>query len=227
MKNFALLNCIYYREYQYFDFHLKVTGGNKMYSENTNGFGAEGQTVSETTSFGGKPPQNGGQMSQDYIRYVLDTYSQTLIKLSYTYVKNVCDAEDIAQDVFVALLKRGKPFDSTEHEKAWLLRTVINKSKNHLRSGWIKRTVSLNENADSETDNSMDEKTQVMEAVLSLPEKYRTVIHLFYYNGYSINEIADIVGKKPATVGTLLARGRSLLKNMMIGGFDEDEQVDQ
>ena len=239
MKNFALLNCIYYREYQYFDFHLKVTGGNKMYSENTNGFGTEGQTISETTSFGGEPPQSGatpqkgappqkgGMMSQDYIRYVLDTYSQTLIKLSYTYVRNVCDAEDIAQDVFVALLKRGKPFDSTEHEKAWLLRTVINKSKNHLRSGWIKRTVSLNDNADSETDNRVDEKTQVMEAVLSLPEKYRTVIHLFYYNGYSINEIAEIVGKKPATVGTLLARGRSLLKNMMIGGFDEDEQVDQ
>ena len=198
-----------------------------MYSENTNGFGTEGQTVSETTSFDGKPPQSGGTMSQDYIRYILDTYSQTLIKLSYTYVRNVCDAEDIAQDVFVALLKRGKPFDSAEHEKAWLLRTVINKSKNHLRSGWIKRTVSLNDNADSETDNSMDEKTQVMEAVLSLPEKYRTVIHLFYYNGYSINEIAEIVGKKPATVGTLLARGRSLLKNMMIGGFDEDEQVDQ
>lgn len=226
MKNFALLNCIYYREYQYFDFLLKVTGGNKMYSENTNGFGTEGHTISETTSFGGKPPQSGGQMSQDYIRYVLDTYSQTLIKLSYTYVRNVCDAEDIAQDVLVALLKRGKPFESTEHEKAWLLRTVINKSKNHLRSGWIKRTVSLND-TDSETDNSMDEKTQVMEAVLSLPEKYRTVIHLFYYNGYSINEIADIVGKKPATVGTLLARGRSLLKTMMIGGFDEDEQVDK
>ena len=239
MKKIGLLNCIYYREYQYFGFLMKTTGGNKMYSENTNGFGTEGHTISETTSFGGKPPQSGappqkgvppqqgGTMSQDYIRYVLDTYSQTLIKLSYTYVRNVCDAEDIAQDVFVALLKRGKPFESTEHEKAWLLRTVINKSKNHLRSGWIKRTVSLNDNADSETDNSMDEKTQVMEAVLSLPEKYRTVIHLFYYNGYSINEIAEIVGKKPATVGTLLARGRSLLKNMMIGGFDEDEQVDQ
>lgn len=234
MKNFALLNCIYCREYQYFGFLKiplfaktrweKAIGGNKMYSENTDSFG--GNTAAETTSFDSGPPRGGGTMSQDYIRYVLDTYSQTLIKLSYTYVRNVCDAEDIAQDVFVALLKRGKPFESTEHEKAWLLRTVINKSKNHLRSGWIKRTVSLNDDADSETDNSMDEKTQVMEAVLSLPEKYRTVIHLFYYNGYSINEIADIVGKKPATVGTLLARGRELLKKMMIGGFDEDEQVD-
>lgn len=204
-----------------------------MYSENTNGFGGDSNIAAGTTSFGekpnpkgGTPHQSGGTLSQDYIRYVLDTYSQTLIKLSYTYVRNVCDAEDIAQDVFVALLKRGKPFESTEHEKAWLLRAVINKSKNHMRSGWIKRTVSLNDSGDAEKDNSMDEKTQVMEAVLSLPEKYRTVIHLFYYNGYSINEIAEIVGKKPATVGTLLARGRELLKKMMIGGFDEDEQVD-
>lgn len=160
----------------------------------------------------------------NYIRYVLDTYSQTLIKLCYTYVRNVCDAEDIAQDVFVALLKRGKPFESTEHERAWLIRTAVNKSKNHLKSGWIKRTVPLDNTSASESDRS-EEKNEVMEAVLSLPEKYRIVIHLFYYNGYTINEISEIVGKKPATVGTLLARGRGLLKEMMIGGFDEDEQV--
>ena len=66
-----------------------------------------------------------------YIQYVLDTYSGTLIRLCYTYVRNIFDAEDIAQDVLVALLKRGKGFDSPEHEKAWLLRTAINKSKNH------------------------------------------------------------------------------------------------
>ncbi len=160
-----------------------------------------------------------------YIEYVLDTYSQTLIRLCYTYVHNICDAEDITQDVFVALLKRGRPFDSPEHEKAWLLRTAINKSKNYLKSGWIKRTVPLDDADSAGSDESADEKNQVMEAVLSLPEKYRTVIHLFYYNGYSINEISRIVGKKAATVGTLLARGRNLLKEMMIGGFDEDEQI--
>ncbi len=78
--------------------------------------------------------------TDSYIHYVLDTYSQTLIRLCYTYVHNICDAEDITQDVLVALLKRGRPFDSPEHEKAWLLRTAMNKSKNHLRSGWVKRT---------------------------------------------------------------------------------------
>ncbi len=164
--------------------------------------------------------------TDSYIRYILDTYSQTLIRLCYTYVHNICDAEDITQDVLVALLKRGRPFDSPEHEKAWLLRTAMNKSKNHIRSGWIKRTVPLEErdsSADGAEAADAAEKNQVMEAVLSLPEKYRTVIHLFYYNGYTINEISAIVGKKPATVGTLLARGRNLLKEMMIGGFDEDE----
>lgn len=174
-----------------------------MYSENAVSYGTDG-----------------------YIQYVLDTYSQTIIRLCYTYVRNIFDAEDIAQDVLVSLLKRGKPFESPEHEKAWLLRTAINKSKNHLKSGWITRTVRLNDTDRSEEDDSMNEKNEVMEAVLSLPEKYRTVIHLFYYDGYSIKEISGIVGKKPATVGTLLARGRTMLKEMMIGGFDEeDEQV--
>ncbi len=202
MKKITALNCIHSEnQYKYFGKFI-ANGGNKMYTDKTVSYGTDG-----------------------YIQYVLDTYSQTLIRLCYTYVRNICDAEDITQDVLVSLLKRGKGFESAEHEKAWLLRTAINKSKNHLKSGWVKRTVPLNETDNPEIDDSMSEKNQVMEAVLSLPEKHRTVIHLFYYNGYSIKEISEIVGKKPATVGTLLARGRTLLKNMMIGGFDEDEQV--
>ena len=162
-----------------------------------------------------------------YIQYILGKYSETIIKLSYTYVKNTFDAEDIAQDVLLSLIKRNKPFESEEYERAWILRTTINKSKNHVASGWIKRTVSLEDThdiSDADTDDSAAEENAVMEAVLSLPEKYRTPIHLFYYDGYTINEIAEIIRKKPATVGTLLARGRALLKKMMIGGFD-DEQV--
>lgn len=168
-----------------------------------------------------------GEVGKDaYIQYVLKTYSQTIVRLCFTYVKNICDAEDISQDVFVALLKRGKPFEDTEHEKAWLLRTAMNKSKNYLKSGWVRKTVSFDDAETDERDlveeNNTTEKSEVMEAVLSLPEKYRTVIHLFYYDGYSINEIAGIVHKKPATVGTLLARGRTMLKNLMIGGFDDE-----
>ena len=168
-----------------------------------------------------------GLGTDEYIRYILDKYSNTIIKLSYTYVKNICDAEDIAQDVLLALMKREKPFESEEYEKAWILRTTINKSKNHLKSGWVRRTVSLTEaREDIQNSEELDakEENQVMEAVLSLPEKYRTPIHLYYYDGYSINEIASIINKKPATVGTLLARGRKRLRDLMIGGFD-DEQI--
>ncbi len=171
--------------------------------------------------------ENGREFgTEEYIRYVLDRYSNTIVKLSYTYVKNICDAEDIAQDVLLALMRRGKPFESDEYEKAWILRTTINKSKNHLKSGWVRRTVSFTEaeenNLKSADELNANEENQVMEAVLSLPEKYRTPIHLFYYNGYSINEIAAVIGKKPATVGTLLARGRIRLKELMIGGFDDE-----
>ena len=165
--------------------------------------------------------------TDEYIRHILDKYSETIIKLSYTYVKNICDAEDIAQDVLLSLMKRGEPFSDAEYEKAWILRTTINKSKNYLKSGWVKRTVTLSEaerDISDEEDLTAKEENQVLEAVLSLPEKYRTPIHLFYYDGYSINEIAAIINKKPATVGTLLARGRKKLKSMMIEGFD-DEQV--
>ena len=119
-----------------------------------------------------------GLGTDEYIRYILDKYSNTIIKLSYTYVKNICDAEDIAQDVLLALMKREKAFESEEYEKAWILRTTINKSKNYLKSGWVKRTVSLTE-AREDINNSEEldakEENQVMEAVLSLPEKYISV----------------------------------------------------
>lgn len=166
--------------------------------------------------------------TNEYIRRVLEDYSDEIIRLSYTYVRNINDAEDIAQDVMVALMKRDKPFESYEHEKAWIFRITINKSKNYLKSGWIKRTVSMEDENGNERDfpdESADktEENEVLEAVLALPEKYRTPIHLFYYGGYTINEIAAVLHKKPATVGTLLARGRNLLKNMMIGGFDDED----
>ncbi len=169
--------------------------------------------------------ENGGFGTDAYIRRVLEKYSDCVIKLSYTYVHNIYDAEDIAQEVFMALIKCAKPFESDEHEKAWILRTTINKSKNYLHSGWLRRTVLLEEsgeNADAAENITANEESEVMEAVLALPEKYRTPVHLFYYDGYSINEIAAILHKKPATVGTLLARGRERLKALMIGGFDDE-----
>ncbi len=154
--------------------------------------------------------------TDEYIQYVLEKYSKMLIKLAFTYVKNMADAEDITQDVFVSLIKRGNSFENEEHEKAWLIRVTINNCKNQLKSSWNKLKVPLEE----DISYMPKEGSDVLAMVLDLPSKYRTVIHLHYYENYSINEIAGILRKKPATIGTWLARGRNLLKSKLIGGFE-------
>jgi RNA polymerase sigma factor (sigma-70 family) len=155
--------------------------------------------------------------TDEYIQYVLNKYSKALIRLAFTYSKNLADAEDIVQDVFVSLIKRGSGFDNEEHEKAWLIRVTINKSKNVLKSTWNRTKAPLEE----DISYLPQEESEILTVVLNLPAKYRTVIHLFYYENYAMNEIAGMLGKKPATIGTWLSRGRKLLKANLEGGFDE------
>ena len=155
----------------------------------------------------------------EYIKYVLDTYSKMIVRLAFTYTKSLCDAEDIAQDVFVSLIEKNKTFENSEHEKAWLIRVTVNKSKNFVKSSWIKKTVPIDE---AMTKTSEEKSDDILEEVLKMPEKYRTVIHLFYYEGYQINEIADILGKSTGTIGTWLSRGRKILKERLEGGFIDE-----
>ncbi len=200
MKNFRLLNCIIYRGYPE--------------PSEREVLGVPLQEKIMTT-------ENHGERfgSNAHIERVLAEYSDSIIKLCYTYTKNIHDAEDIAQETFIALIRHGEAFESAEHEKAWLLRTAVNKCKNHVKSGWVKNTVPIDETTEEPSqDFDPDEGSEVLEAVQKLPEKYRLPIHLFYYEGYSINDIAGIIGKKPATVGTLLARARERLKEILKGG---------
>lgn len=155
----------------------------------------------------------------EYIKYVLDTYSKMIVRLAFTYTKSLCDAEDIAQDVFVSLIEKNKTFENSEHEKAWLIRVTVNKSKNFVKSAWVKKTVPIDE---AMTKTSEEKSDDILEEVLKMPEKYRTVIHLFYYEGYPINEIADILGKSTGTIGTWLSRGRKILKERLEGGFIDE-----
>ena len=166
-----------------------------------------------------------GTFDDEYIRYVLDTYSDLIIRLCYSYVKTMHDAEDIAQDVFLELIRRKPAFTDNNHEKAWLLRTAVNKCKNHLKSGWVSKTVPLEDNLSDSAlqteDSGLDDtKRAVLEAVNSLPEKYRTVIHLFYYEGYSTEEIAALTGRRPGPVRTRLSRARDKLRKLL----EESEQ---
>jgi len=152
------------------------------------------------------------------VRQAVIKYSDNLRRLAFTYVKSVHSAEDIVQDVFLTYLQKAPEFENAEHEKAWLLRVTINKSRNALKAGWFRSRYELAK----ETAYLPPEQSEVLEAVLSLEEKYRLPIHLYYYEGYSIEEIAKLLDTNPATVGTRLARARGLLKKSL-GGFDDEE----
>lgn len=152
------------------------------------------------------------------VRRALTLYSPSLIKIAFAYLKNTADAEEVAQDVFLAYLQKRPVFESGEHEKAWLIRTTINKSKNRLKARWFRSRNPVPE----DLGYLPKEESDVLQAVLALDKKYRIPIHLHYYEGYSIQEIATILAAKPATVGTWLARGRALLKEK-IGGIEDEE----
>ena len=166
-------------------------------------------------------------MTLQQIQNAAVAYSDSLARLAFTYVKSVDDAEDIVQDVFLSYLKTAPVFESSDHERAWLIRATINRAKDVLKSAWMKKRSDLPEGdlddaiADgwpprAESLSYMPaEESRVLDAVLALDEKYRTPLHLHYYGGYTIAEIAELIGEKPATVGTRLARGRELLKKAL------------
>ncbi len=149
---------------------------------------------------------------EDKIENAIREYTQMVLNIAYTYTKNSYDAEDIAQDVFLSLYKNIWKISSEEHIKAWLIRVTINKSKNHMKTAWIRKR---SEMPDVQKDLLIDETCDLLNAVLSLDEKYKIPIYLMYYEGYSIKEIAEILKRKPATIGTRLKRGREILKNML------------
>jgi len=142
-----------------------------------------------------------------------NTHGNRLYKAALAILGNKSEAEDIVQDVFIKLFESQQDFESQAHETAWLIRVTVNMCKNRLRSVWWKRTVPLLETYPAEND----QQHGVMEVVLKLPYKYRMAIHLFYYEGYSTSEIADITEQKESTVRQQLTRGRRLLKDVLEG----------
>ncbi len=148
--------------------------------------------------------------TDEYIKHVAEQYSQLLLRIAFLRLKSTADAEDVVQEVFLRLITKRPRFRSDDHEKAWLIRTAINLSCDMLKSS-ARKNVPL----DEELTSPQDEYHQLLSAVQSLPEKYITVVHLYYYEEYSIKEIARILGLPAATVGTRLSRARVLLKPIL------------
>lgn len=156
-------------------------------------------------------------MGTDHMKIaeVVHKYHKNILILAFTYTKNVQDAEDIAQDVFLELWKRQPDFESEEHRKAWLLRVTVNKSKNLMKSFWKRNRGDFVTESGAMAETDLD----LIQAVISLDKKYRLPIHLFYYEGYSIREIAELLHEKETTIGTRLERGRKKLKEMLGGDY--------
>ncbi|MBD5384740.1 MAG: sigma-70 family RNA polymerase sigma factor [Ruminococcaceae bacterium] len=151
-------------------------------------------------------------MTNDELEEYIRMFHGTLYRLAFGYVHNSENAEDICQSAFVKLMGYKGSFDAPENCKAWLIRVTINLSKNLLRS---KRSTQLEE-LDENIPALEKEESELLEVVMSLPPKYRAVIHLYYYEGYSVKEIADIIGASVTSVTTRLSRARERLKDMLL-----------
>ena len=155
---------------------------------------------------------------QRQIEALIEKYEKTVYKLAYSYLRNKQDADDIYQEVFLRYFRNKPEFAGEEHEKAWFIRTTVNCCKNLCTSSWFRRTAPLEENAlGDEAVYVPQEQSELFTAVMALPTKYRTVVHLFYYEGYSVREIAELTGEKAATVTTRLNRARAKLRDALTG----------
>lgn len=157
--------------------------------------------------------------SEQEVNRAIDLYSDTIRRICMIHLKNSADTEDIFQTVFLKYALSHEDFESDEHEKAWLIRVAINACKDLLKSFW-KHTVALDEIIEQPSQISPDHK-EVLEAVLSLPTRYRDVVYLHYYEDYTAPEISRILGKNVNTVYTLLTRSKQMLKERLGGDGDE------
>jgi len=150
-------------------------------------------------------------MIQKSTEEIIKKYSDTVYKLAYAQMRNKSDADDIYQEVFIRFIRKKPRFESEEHAKAWFIRVTVNCCKKYWASSWFKRNIITND-LPEETTSELIELSLELD---KLPEKYRYVIHLFYYEDMSIEKISKVLNRKPSTVRTQLTRGRRLLKDIL------------
>ncbi len=156
------------------------------------------------------------------VEEVIKKYQRNLYASAFNVCKNQQDSEDAVQETLIQYFTESKNFESEEHIRAWLLRVVINKAKNKNRIFFRQNTVALDDYIETLTFVS-EQSQEIFEEVMKLPDKYRIVIHLFYYEGYSVNEIADILRETKSNVKTKLSRGRAMLKNTLAEVWNDDK----
>ena len=154
--------------------------------------------------------------SEQEVNRAVGQYSDMIWRLCMIHLKNYADTEDIFQTVFLKYVLSSVSFENEEHEKAWFIRVTLNACKDLLKSFFRSRTVPLDVLAEQPASLPPDHR-EVLDAVLSLPQKYRTVVYLYYYEEYTAPQIAGILGKNVNTVYTLLNRSKKLLQEKLGG----------
>ncbi len=174
--------------------------------------------------------EQSGRENQE-LQFKLDKYSDMLFKIAYMRLGNIQDAEDVVQETFFQYLKRKEAFENDEHEKAWLIKVTLNSCRKVWRSAWNRHRSDTDGEASEELRSEhipqgleesvilAEDSRLLLEAVRSLPPRYRDVIHLFYYEELSIKEIGAVTGRRESTVTSQLTRGRELLKKRLKEGY--------
>lgn len=153
---------------------------------------------------------------------LLERHGNSVLRLAYSYLHNMADAEEILQESLIRFLKTAPVLENERHERAWLLRVAGNLSKNRIAYNRMRSTDELDETLAAE---QREDLSFVWEAVKNLPVRDREVIHLFYYEGFSTGEIAELLGQKEATVRSRLMRGRERLRRELKEAYDFGESV--
>ena len=159
----------------------------------------------------------GKQKAEVLAERILDVYGDAVLRLTYTYVHNMSDAEDILQETLIRYLENRPVFENEKHEKAWLFRVAANLSKNKIAYNKIRQADQLE---DQLIVQEREDLTFVWDAVKRLPESYREAIHLYYYEGFPTAQIAEILGKKESSVRSDLRRGREKLREVLREEYD-------
>lgn len=157
--------------------------------------------------------------SEEEVTRAIQRHSDTVKRICLVHLKNSADTEDIFQNVFLKYALSSAVFENPEHEKAWFIRVTMNACKDLLKSFFRSHTVPLDQVIEQAIDPE-DQRSEVLQAVLKLPEKYRRVVYLHYYEGYTAPQIGKLLNKNVNTIYTLMTRARQLLKNELGGEYD-------
>lgn len=154
--------------------------------------------------------------NKDYFEMIYEKYNTMVYRICFMYMKNEHEAYDATHETFLKMLQKNKCFENEEHEKAWLIVTASNCCKDTLKSFWRKNKMDLDnvpEGLSEQKEFSRDDT--ILKAVLNLPNRYKTLIYLHYYEEYSVNEIASLLHKNPSTMRSRLSKAKELLKDIL------------